>query len=42
MGREIDDVHLSPAAGLGAGERFVLQRLNESPMNLALLLAFHG
>jgi hypothetical protein len=41
VGREIDDVHLPAATRVGTGERFMLERLNESPMSFHLLLVFH-
>jgi hypothetical protein len=38
VGREIDDVHLPAATRVGTGERFMLERLNESPMSLSFVL----
>jgi hypothetical protein len=38
MRSEIGDVHRSAAAGLGTGQRFVLEGLDKSTMSLAFLL----
>jgi hypothetical protein len=38
VGRKIDDIHLPATGRVGTSERFMLERVNESPMRLSFVL----